>query len=93
MSEKERTAQQAAPLQQGAWISVKDRLPDDDRQVLAVKQLKSGERQICLAYCNLDHMEYDAETGNHYFAPYWVCGGNNNIIFWQDLPDMPEVGS
>ena len=33
------------------WISVKDRLPESQVQVLAVKQLKSGLRHVCLAYC------------------------------------------
>ena len=41
------------------WISVQDRLPEDGRVVLAVKQLRRsgrghhsrGGRSYCLAYC------------------------------------------
>ena len=29
--------------------------------------------------------------GRNYTLPYWVCGGNNNIIAWRPLPPMPEV--
>lgn len=35
----------------GGWISVAERLPEDDRQVLAVKKLKSGHMDICIARC------------------------------------------
>ena len=34
------------------WISVKERLPEDDQvSVLAVKQLKDGRRDVCIARC------------------------------------------
>ena len=74
----------------GGWISAKEQLPPDDRLVLAVKQLKDGTRQICLAWCNLDHIAYDHQTKEQRREPYWVCGGNNNIIWWRELPEMPE---
>lgn len=74
------------------WIRVEDRLPEDDGTVLAVKQLKDGSRQICLAYCNLDWMYRDPVSGVTRHEPRWVCGGNNNIIWWQPLPEMPEEG-
>ena len=72
------------------WISVKDRLPEDDRQVLAVKQLKSGLREICLARCILEFTHFDATTKSMVIAPYWITGGNNNIICWMPLPEPPE---
>lgn len=74
----------------GEWISVKDRLPEDDRQVLAVKQLKSGLREICLARCVLEFEHYDPVTREKVVSPYWITGGNNNIICWMPLPEMPE---
>lgn len=72
------------------WISVKDRLPDGEDNVLAVKELKNGDRQICIAYCNHQHVQYDPDTNERYRAPYWVCGGNNNILFWMPLPEIPK---
>lgn len=76
----------------GEWISVKDRLPEDDRPVLAVKQLKDGRRDMCLARCIPEWEYYDASTRARTKKPYWVCGGNNNIIYWMPLPDMPKEG-
>lgn len=72
------------------WISVKDRLPEDDRAVLAVKQLKDGRRDMCLARCIPNYELYDVETGSIIKKPYWVCGGNNNIIYWMPLPEQPK---
>lgn len=75
---------------ENGWISVKDRLPEDDRTVLAVKQLKDGRRGMCLARCIPDYECYDVATCSRIKRPYWVCGGNNNIIYWMPLPDMPK---
>ena len=74
------------------WIDVKDRVPDTDRQVIAVKELKSGRRDICIARCYEHWQSYDHIAGkNVEVGPYWVCGGNNNIVFWMELPEMPEA--
>ena len=75
------------------WISVKDRLPEDDRTVLAVKQLKDGRRDMCLARCIPNYECYDVETRSIIKKPYWVCGGNNNIIYWMPLPEQPKEGT
>ena len=75
----------------GEWISVKDQLPPNQEQVLAVKQLKGGGRCICLAYCIPEHPHFDPVTKETTVGPYWVCGGNNNIIYWQPLPEMPKL--
>ena len=76
----------------GDWISVEDRLPEDDRTVLAVKQLKDGRRDMCLARCIPEWEYYDAAAQITRKKPYWVCGGNNNIILWMPLPKIPEKG-
>ena len=78
--------------QDAGWISVKERLPEDDRTVLAVKQLKDGRRDMCLARCIPDWEYYDAAAQITRKKPYWVCGGNNNIIYWMPLPEMPKEG-
>ena len=74
------------------WISVKDKLPEDQVTVLALKQLKDGRRDICLARCILECEHYDYEKRANVKSPYWVCGGNNNIIYWMPLPELPEEG-
>ena len=72
------------------WISVNDRLPEKDVTVLAVKQLKSGARDLCLARCIPDWEYTEYPSGEKKRKPYWVCGGNNNIIYWMPLPDIPS---
>ena len=73
------------------WISVKERLPEDEQvSVLAVKQLKDGRRDVCIARCIPDWEYKDYTTGQTAKKPYWVCGGNNNIIYWQPIPELPE---
>ena len=74
------------------WISVEEALPaNGETSVLAVKQLKDGRRDICIARCIPDYEHYDPDTRQHVRGPYWVCGGNNNIIYWMNLPEIPEV--
>ena len=81
------------------WISVQDRLPEDGRVVLAVKQLRRsgrghhsrGGRSYCLAYCIRNYRHYDPDTRQTVVAPYWVCRGtNNNVICWMPVPEMPK---
>jgi hypothetical protein len=73
------------------WIDAKTYIPEDHVRVLAVKQLKDGRRELCLAYCICEWTHHDVATGEDVIAPYWVCGGNNNIIYWMPLPSIPEV--
>ena len=72
-----------------SWISVKDRLPEDQVDVLAVKELKNGRRDLCIARCIREWECYCPATGEQRKMPYWICGGNNNIIYWMPLPEMP----
>ncbi len=71
------------------WIKCSERLPDTDRNVLAVKELKSGHRDICIARCIPTYPKYHHETKTYTEEPYWVCGGNNHVICWAELPEMP----
>ena len=56
------------------WISVKDRLPDDDRTVLVYCR---GDGRIGTAY-------YDYEMG--YFFPR----GRAKVSYWMEMPEPPE---
>jgi len=77
-------------IKNGVWYNAKIDLPETNETVLAVKELKSGRREICLAYCIREYEYKDFQTGETRIEPYWVCGGNNNIIYWMPLPKMPE---
>ena len=79
-------------IKNGVWHNAKIDLPESHVQVLAVGQLKSGQRKICLAYCIPEYKHHDYYTGEDVVEPYWVCGGNNNIIYWMPLPKIPEDG-
>lgn len=74
----------------GTWISAALELPKSHQQVLAVKELKSGQRDICIAYCIPEYKRTNYATGETVTEPYWVCSGNNNIIYWMPLPKIPE---
>lgn len=36
------------------------------------------------------HEIYDPVTRTYSTEPYWVCGGNNHIVYWMPLPKIPE---
>jgi len=74
----------------GGWVSVKDALPRNQVTVLVVKELKSGQRNIGLGYCIPEYKIHDYTTGEDRVEPYWVCGGNNHVIYWMELPKMPK---
>ena len=73
------------------WRSVNDELPEDGVTVLAVKELKSKQRYICLARCIRNYEHYDYATKTTHIGPYWTCGGNHNILYWMPLPAIPEA--
>lgn len=74
----------------GVWHNAKIDLPESNVLVLAVKELKNGTRDICLARCWRDYEYHNYETGKDEKTDRWVCGGNNNIIYWMPLPKIPE---
>ncbi len=76
-------------IKNGVWHDAALDLPKNHEQVLAVKQLKNGDRSLCLAYCITEYEHVNPITKEKVIEPYWVCGGNNNIIFWMPLPDIP----
>ena len=73
------------------WIDAKKELPLTSEVVLAVKQLKNGTRSICMARCFRDYKYANPVTHECWTGPYWTCGGSNNIIYWMELPSIPEV--
>ena len=77
-------------IKEKQWVSVKDRLPENQQDVLVVKQLKSGQRNIGIGYCITDYEYKNFQTGETWRAPYWVCSGNSNVIYWMPLPEIPK---
>ena len=66
----------------GGWISVKDRLPEDDRDVLVYD---SRNKEIIIASYNSDYKEWDNFYNYYDYLPVDV------ITYWQPLPELPEV--
>ena len=77
---------------QDTWIRAADQTPPDGQLVLAVKELRNGTRDICLARCIHNYRYMDIETKQFMTTTYWCCGGNNNIIYWMQLPEIPQKG-
>jgi hypothetical protein len=59
----------------GGWISIEDRLPDDARRVLCCTKTQKGVYNIVIGY---------------YMGGMWRCGMNSNVVFWMELPKVPE---
>ena len=65
----------------GTWRNAKKDFPRDGVQVLCIKELKDGSRRMCFG-THWQDRQYD--NG-------WVTrGGNNNVILWMTLPEIPE---
>ena len=55
------------------WISVQERLPEDDRMVLVTCQTKKGIRSVNRAYCD---------------GAFWHGSGSmSGVIAWRPLPE------
>lgn len=61
----------------GGWISVKDRLPEDYKEVLAYD---SEHKEIVIAFYDSEYEEWTYDD--------WYDG---EITHWQSLPELPEV--
>ena len=65
------------PEDLNGWISVKDRLPEDDKEVLAYD---SEHKEIVIAFYDSEYEEWTYDD--------WYDG---EITHWQPLPELPEV--
>lgn len=64
------------------WISVKDRLPEDDKDVFVYD---SRSKEIIMASYNSDYDEWDNLYNYYDYLPV------DEITYWQPLPELPEV--
>ena len=57
------------------WISVRDRLPEDQEEVLVCTLSKNGMRNIDKGYMAIDH---------------FIHRGRAQVTHWMPLPEMPK---
>ena len=77
------------------WISVKDRLPDDDEIVIVFKKMVSEDNNVLLVFKTVD-TEYDDLEHVKLMRGYMVklliqCKGSR-ISHWMPLPEPPNEG-
>ena len=63
-------------LDRMTWISVKDRLPENDNHVLCCTETKKGMKNVIIGY---------------YMNGAWRCGMNSNVTHWMPLPELPGL--
>ena len=66
--------QESKPL--NGWISVKDRLPEDQVEVLVLTRSKKGMRNVDKGYWSIDH---------------FIHRGCAQVTHWMPLPELPEI--
>lgn len=59
----------------GGWISVTERLPENDDHVLCCTRTKAGRQNLIIGY---------------YMDGLWRCGMNSNVTHWMPLPEPPK---
>lgn len=78
------------------WISVKDRLPEDDLpkdsdrlmiKCLVAAKGKNGIRTLCRQRYV---MSFDPKVNKIHCTDWFWSKGANNITHWQPLPEPPE---
>ena len=62
-------------LDRMTWISVKDRLPENDNHVLCCTETKKGMKNVIIGY---------------YMNGAWRCGMNSNVTHWMPMPELPK---
>ena len=72
------------------WVDANKEVPDTNRTVIVAKRLKNGRIEEGLGRYEQDATAYNPATGRNENRPTWVCAGNNNVIAWCELPELPE---
>ncbi len=65
---------------QDTWISVDERVPDDEESVLIVTKAKNGAMNVDKGYYTKDK-----------FGDKWVRRGSAEVRWWMPIPALPEI--
>ena len=68
-----RQEQESKPL--NGWISVKDKLPEDQVEVLVLTRSMKGMRNVDKGYWSIDH---------------FIHRGCAQVTHWMPMPELPE---
>jgi hypothetical protein len=64
------------------WISVEDRLPEPEKEVIILAKNK---------YIDIDHLTDDGEGGYYWWkSDEWICCDDDKITHWMPIPELPK---
>ena len=64
------------------WISVEDRLPEPEKEVIIL----NGRKQI-----DIDHLTDDGEGGYYWWkSDDIICCDDDEITHWMPIPELPK---
>lgn len=64
------------------WISVKDRLPEDEGYVLVYGVSPRGRKKTAI----MNYLAFEADR------PRWALDGIWTVLYWMPLPEPPKEG-
>lgn len=64
----------------GSWISVKDRLPEDEGDVIVYGVSPRGRKKTAI----MNYLAFEADR------PRWALDGIWTVLYWMPLPEPPE---